>query len=114
MNFKDVLKKIGQGALIGGRFFLNTNPATAMIDDLVGFAESAITGRHQGTAKMDMVLNLLEPALRELDNNDEVEWGVKDWGALISAIKASANLAVEAQRIRAAIDLATTWGDDSG
>ena len=31
MNFGSIMKKIGQGALIGGKMVLNANPATAMI-----------------------------------------------------------------------------------
>lgn len=111
MNFGSIMKKIGQGALIGGKMVLNANPATAMIGPLVDLAENKITGRHQGEAKMDFVLKAIEPALRELDSNDTVEWGVKDWDMLIMAVKRSVTLVVEARKIEALVDKATTWGD---
>ncbi len=64
-----------------------------------------------GADRLGLIMGLLEPALQELDNNDQVEWGVKDWALLIDAITRSIALAVEAKKIRDMVDEATTWGD---
>jgi hypothetical protein len=74
------------------------------IENLVDLAEASFTGERRGIDKEAWILSVVLPLLTELDNNDQVEFGVKDWDELMNGVKLSIQAAVKIRN-------ATTWFD---
>jgi len=98
MGWGNFFKDLGRGVL---KVAAASNPALGMVAPLVDIAEETF-GRGTGNQKKEFVVGTVKTLLRGLDNNDDVEFGVKDWAILLECVDDAIELHIKIRK-------ATNW-----
>jgi len=104
-------KSLGKKALeVGLGLVLDEVPIAGDLldlDDLVDVAENKFPGTGRGIEKNEFVIRTVSDLVTQLDTNDEVEFGVRDWSLFVEGIREGIAASVKIRN-------ATNWfGKDS-
>ncbi len=103
MDWGSFLKDMGKATL---KVATEANPALGMIAPLVDIAEDMF-GHGSGPEKKAFVFSTIKGLLVALDNNEEAEFGVKDWAMSLEGVESAIEAHVKIRN-------ATNWWPTEG